>query len=243
MATVQEHYDEHLGPVYTWMGGDLQAAIERNREELRGLGLEATDNGVAIDLGAGSGGYTIPLAEAGYVTFAIDICTPLVKELELLGESLPIKVVQDDLLAFRQHAQNAVVILCMGDTLTHLPSQEAVSHLLRDAAAALTPSGFFCTTFRDYCTTELQGPARFIPVRSDEQRILTCFLEYAADIVTVYDILHERNETGWKLSVSNYPKLRLDPTWVVKELEVHGLIVQQDKTKNGMIRVVARPVQ
>ncbi len=242
MATVQEHYEQHLGPVYTWMGGDLPATIERNRVELRGLGLVATDQAVAIDLGAGPGGYTIPLAEAGYTTLALDTCTPLVTELRTRVAGLPIRVIQDDLLTFRQYAEQAAVIVCMGDTLPHLPSQEAVRRLLRDVATTLTTPGFFCATFRDYYTTELQGAARFIPVRSDEQRILTCFLEYAADHVMVYDVLQERQARGWQLSVSGYPKLRLDPAWVRGELAAQGLRVQQDKTQNGMIRIIARTV-
>ncbi len=240
MATVQEHYERHLGSIYTWMSGDLSAVIERNRAELRELGLEAGDQRTAVDLGAGSGGYTIPLAQAGYTTLAMDTCTPLVAELRARAAGLPIRVIQDDLLALRQYAERAAVILCMGDTLTHLPSQEAVRRLFRDVAATLDSPGLFCATFRDYYTTELQGAARFIAVRSDEQRILTCFLDYAADHVRVYDILQERQESAWHLAVSDYPKLRLDPAWVSAELAAQGLTVQQDTTKNGMIRVIAR---
>lgn len=240
MATVQEHYERHLGSVYTWMGGDWQAVIERNRAELCALGLAVSDHGVALDLGAGPGGYTIPLAQAGYTTLALDTCTPLVAELRARTAGLPIRVIQDDLLSFRQYAEKAAIILCMGDTLTHLPVQEAVRRLLRDVAATLDSPGLFCATFRDYYATELQGAARFIAVRSDEQRILTCFLEYAADHVQVYDVLQEQKETGWQLSVSDYPKLRLDPAWVSSELAAHGLNVQQDKTKSGMVRVIAR---
>lgn len=46
-------------------------------------------------------------------------------------------------------------------------------------------------SFRDY-SVPLQDEKRFIPVRSDEGRILTCFLEYSEDSVLVHDILHER---------------------------------------------------
>ena len=240
MATVQEHYERHLGAVYTWMGGDLQATIERNRAELHALGLDAPNLGTALDLGAGPGGYTIPLAQAGYITLAFEMCTPLVQELRSHAAGLPIRVIQDDLRAFRQYAEHATIILCMGDTLTHLPSPEAVGRLLRDVARTLDSPGVFYATFRDYYTTELQGTARFLAVRSDEQRILTCFLEYAADHVQVYDLLQERQETGWHMSVSDYPKLRLDPAWVYSELAAQGLRVQQDRTDSGMIRVIAR---
>lgn len=32
--TVQEHYDQHLGPIYTWMMGGMDAAIERGQREV-----------------------------------------------------------------------------------------------------------------------------------------------------------------------------------------------------------------
>jgi 2-polyprenyl-3-methyl-5-hydroxy-6-metoxy-1,4-benzoquinol methylase len=222
------------------MMGDLQSAIVRNLTELQELGLGTTVTSTAIDLGAGPGGYAIPLANLGYSVLAMDTCSLLVEELQTRKETLPIRVVQDDLLSFRQYAEQAEVILCMGDTLTHLPSRDAVNQLLDGAIMALTPTGLFCATFRDYYTRELRDAARFISVRSDEQRILTCFLEYGAEQVTVYDILQERAEPNWRLSVSSYPKLRLDPVWVVENLEALGTSVQQDVTTNGMVRISAR---
>jgi hypothetical protein len=36
----------------------------------------------------------------------------------------------------------------------------------------------------------LIGEQRLIPVRNDETRILTCFLEYEPEAVLVHDILH-----------------------------------------------------
>lgn len=39
LTSVTKHYAQHLGPLYTWMGGDLQTAMERKRVELQALGL------------------------------------------------------------------------------------------------------------------------------------------------------------------------------------------------------------
>lgn len=242
MATVSEHYDRHLGPVYSWMIGDVGAAIERSREELRALGLHRPGpTGVAVDLGAGPGLHAIPLAEAGFTVLAVEACEPLVEELRLRTEGLPVRVERADLLAFRERLSSpADLILCMGDTLTHLSSRTDVRTLLGEVAAALVPSGVFVATFRDYASTALEGVRRFIPVRSDEERSLTCFLEYSEDTVTVHDLLHERDDAGWQLRVSSYPKLRLDPAWVADALARNGLTVQQDTDANGMIRILAR---
>lgn len=241
MATVSEHYDRHLGPIYSWMIGDVGAAIERNREELRALGLRPGSTGAAVDLGAGPGLHAIPLAEMGFSVLAIDNCPVLFRELESRSEALPIRAVEGDLREFRRHLQGPVdAILCIGDTLTHLPTREAVEALLNDAAAALANRGTFLTTFRDYASTTLEGERRFIPVRTDAARSLTCFLEYGEETVTVYDLLHERTETGTELRVSSYPKLRLLPAWVADTLTAMGLSVQQDTMPSGMVRLIAR---
>jgi len=241
VATVNEHYDRHLGPLYSWMIGDVAAAMERNRQELQTLGLRPGTSGAAVDLGAGLGLHAIPLAELGFAVLAIDACGPLIEELRGRAKSLPIRAIEGELLEFRRHLDSPVdALLCMGDTLTHLPSREAVAALLNDMAAALAHPGVVITTFRDYAAAPLVGEGRFIPVRSDASRSLTCFLEYEGANVTVYDLVHERTEEGTRFSVSSYSKLRLAPEWVSGTLTELGLSVQQDTTPGGMVRIVAR---
>jgi SAM-dependent methyltransferase len=239
MSAVAAHYEKHLGPVYTWMIGDLDAAFARGRTELDELGLEPSANGTAIDLGAGFGLHSVPLAERGYAVTAIDSYKPLLDELRLRSPSLPINAVVGEISAFRSYVQRPVdVVLCMGDTLTHLPDFVDVDSLLDGVADALRSGGVFATTFRDYASKPLQGDDRFIPVRSDENRILTCFLEYSADRVTVHDLLHEREKDRWRQRVSSYLKLRLHPERVFDRLTKLGFVVRLDTGMSGMIRVV-----
>jgi SAM-dependent methyltransferase len=239
MPTTARHYENHLGPIYTWMIGDLDAAIARGRAELDELGLPASTQGAAIDLGAGFGLHSLPLAERGYAVTAIDGYQPLLDELRRRSTSLPIKTVVGDLRAFRSHVRQAVdVILCMGDTLTHLPDFADVDSLVDEVAAALASGGVFAATFRDYAGKTLRGDERFIPVRSDEGRILTCFLEYDADRVTVHDLLHEKAaQGGWRQRLSSYVKLRLDPERIVDRLTKHGFVTCVDAGMSGMTRV------
>jgi 2-polyprenyl-3-methyl-5-hydroxy-6-metoxy-1,4-benzoquinol methylase len=239
--TVDDHYADHLGPVYTWMIGDMDAAFSRSDAELDALPLPSRVGGTAIDLGAGFGLHAIPLARRGFRVVAIDSYDPLLKELESRKGSLPIRTVNADLLAFRAHILEAIdVIVCMGDTLTHLPNLSCVESLFGDVAASLSPGGLFAATFRDYVSAPLQGDARFILVRSDADRILTCFLEYADTTVTVHDLLHQREGGAWRLRASSYPKLRLPPEWVVEHLSSLGLSVRRDTASGGMIRITAR---
>jgi SAM-dependent methyltransferase len=238
MSTTTLHYQNHLGPVYTWMVGDLDAAFARSRAELDELGLRSSVGGTAIDLGAGFGLHSLPLAERGYAVTAIDGCKPLMDELRLRSARLPIETIVGDLLAFRAHVHKPVnVILCMGDTLTHLPDFADVDGLLAGAAAALATGGVFAATFRDYASKTLQGDDRFIAVRSDEDRILTCFLEYGEDRVVVHDLLHEKEQGRWRQRVSSYVKLRLHPERIVERLTKLGFTVRVDTGMGGMIRL------
>jgi 2-polyprenyl-3-methyl-5-hydroxy-6-metoxy-1,4-benzoquinol methylase len=239
MATTVDHYSNLLGPVYTWMVGDVDAALARGDRELEALSLPSRGGGTAVDLGAGFGMHAIPLARRGFSVLAIDSYQPLLQELESRAGSLPIRTVNSDLLDFRLHAKTADLITCMGDTLTHLPSEASVATLFREVAASLRPGGVFAATFRDYATAALRGDSRFILVRGDGERVLTCFLEYADTTVTVHDLLHQRENGAWQLRVSSYPKLRLAPQWAVEQLSSLGLTVQRDATPAGMVRIRA----
>lgn len=239
MATSAIHYKAHLGPVYSWMLGDLAAAFARGAAEIDGLPLPSA-RGAAVDLGAGLGLHALPLAQRGFEVVAIDNCQRLLDDLKSRRGSLPIAIHHADLLEFRRFMSGqAQVIVCMGDTLTHLPALSSVDSLLAAVAASLPPGGVFAATFRDYATVELKGEQRFILVRADAQRIMTCFLEYADHQVTVHDLLHENVDGGWRQAISSYPKLRLAPEWVISKLSALGCGVTRDTTASGMVRIVA----
>jgi hypothetical protein len=155
---------------------------------------------------------------------------------------LPVRTVNDELLHFQSHiAEAPSAILCMGDTITHLPDFGAVEDLLERASIELAPSGMFVVSFRDY-SVPLKGEQRFIPVRSDEARILTCFLEYETEAVLVHDILHERTADGWQTRVSHYRKLRLSPAHLIDRLQSNGFNVRREAGMRGMVRLVAQRV-
>jgi 2-polyprenyl-3-methyl-5-hydroxy-6-metoxy-1,4-benzoquinol methylase len=240
MNNMEAHYETHLGPIYAWMLGNLDAASKRSSAELDDMGLPAR-HGVALDLGAGLGLHSVALAKRGFQVTAIDSCRVLLDELRPRAAGLPVALIEADITAFAAHvSQPCDVIICLGDTLTHLPSFEAVESMLRDAAAALAEEGLFAATFRDYATKTLEGNERFILVKRDEHRILSCFLEYGAERVMVHDVLTQREDEQWVQRVSSYPKLRLAPAWVISKLEALGLAARLETAPSGMVRIVAR---
>lgn len=240
MASAKEHYNEHLGPIYSWMAGDFAALKARSAALFDRLGLDPGAAPRAVDLGAGHGAQSVALAERGFKVAAIDFCRPLLDELRQNARGLPITPIEADLLELEQHVPPPIgVVVCMGDTLPHLPTTDDVARLVRQSAALLATGGTFVATFRDYVSRELQHEARFIPVRSDEARILTCFLEYSEDDVTVYDLLHERVDGGWRQHVSSYRKLRLSPEWLESVCADAGLRTIERASSGGVITFVA----
>ena len=63
------------------------------------------------------------------------------------------------------------------------------------------------------------GNSRFIPVKSDENRIFTCFLEYTTNYVTVSDLLYEKEQTGWKQKVRSYNKVRISTSIIIEYIQ------------------------
>jgi SAM-dependent methyltransferase len=241
MNPMEAHYATHLGPVYAWMLGNRESAFRRCSAELEEMGIPSGPaRSTALDLGAGLGLHSVALAKRGFNVTAIDSCRVLLDELRSHTAGLPITVVDADILAFPSYVSSPCdVIICLGDTLTHLPTLDAVDALLGEAVASLSEGGMFAVTFRDYTTKALGGNERYILVRRDENRILTCFLEYGPDHVTVHDILTQREEQQWVQRVSSYPKLRLAPGWVISRLEALGLTARQETAPSGMVRIVA----
>jgi 2-polyprenyl-3-methyl-5-hydroxy-6-metoxy-1,4-benzoquinol methylase len=241
VKSVNEHYESHLAPIYVWMSGGFDAALARGDAEIDLVCPTPSVGLVAVDLGAGFGMHAIPLARRGCSVIAIDSSQLLLEVLNSHIGLLPVRTVYDDLLSFSRHlGAKADLVLCMGDTITHLPNLQAVEKLFADVAESLKSGGMFIITFRDY-TTPRAGTERFIPVRSDADRILTCFLEYAKDDVMVHDILHERIDDAWQLRISAYRKLRLSPEWVTRALRAHRLSVRVEPGLAGMIRLIATP--
>jgi hypothetical protein len=129
----------------------------------------------------------------------------------------------------------------MGDTLTHLENRADVITLLQLTHQKLVSGGKLILSFRDL-TAELKQEERFIPVKSDENRIFTCFLEYFPHHVMVHDLLHIRENGTWVQKVSSYPKLRLSGQEVVDLLMQQGFVGQTNETINRMIHLIAQKV-
>ena len=90
----------------------------------------------------------------------------------------------------------------------------------------------------------MTGTNRFIPVKSDDTRILTCILEYPNDTyVTVTDLLYEKVDIQshqWKQSVSSYSKIRISESSVKNILASCGFVVVDCVMRCRMLYVICK---
>lgn len=238
----KEHYENHLSHFYSWMSGCFEAKLKEQENFFKSNGIITDKPKTALDLGCGHGLQSISLVNLGFEVVAVDFSENLLSELVVHADALSskIKTVNSDIMNFSSYQIiNPEVIVCMGDTICHLSSIEEVEKLIAYCRKILINSGSFVLSFRDY-SNELIGDKRFIPVKADNEKILTCFIEYAEDKITVTDLLHKKVNETWVQTVSSYQKLRIFPQQLSSILKNNGFAIQSNQIINGMIHIIAK---
>jgi hypothetical protein len=235
----KEHYDHHLGYFYSWMVGDFEEKQKEQEDYFNSNSILPTGNKTAIDLGAGHGLQSISLAKSGFHVVAVDFNKQLLHELEQRSKGLTITIIEGDIKETTLYScYSPELVVCMGDTITHLHSEDELITLAKGLHSLLQSVGKFIISFRDF-TNELKTKDRFIPVRSDENRIHTCFLEYFPDHVAVTDILQEREKGHWVQKISSYRKLRISLARMEELLRTAGFIIKKSEVIKGMNYIIA----
>jgi SAM-dependent methyltransferase len=237
--TITDHYETLLARRYVWMLGGAEAARASNDALADRLGLTSPSSARALDLGGGPGFFAVALARRGFSVDLVDTSAHLLEHAARDAGELPVRTHVADLREFLAAADPGYrLITCLGDTLTHLPHRDDVAAVFRHTRERLAPGGELILTYRDL-SHPLEGIDRFLPVRSDADRIFTCFLEHGGDHVQVTDIVYEREAEGWSLHKSTYRKRVLPRAWVENTLTDLGFAVEIEATPTGMLQVRA----
>lgn len=235
----QSHYDNHLAAFYAWMTGNFDTKQKEQEAYFTNKHIKPSGNAVAIDLGAGHGLQTISLANLGFTVYAVDFNQHLLSELNARAKGMTVRTILANIANTAQYTMNAELITCMGDTLTHLESVQQVNALFGEWNSILPDGGKLVLSFRDL-TQELEKEERFIPIRAEDERIHTCFLEYFPGYVRVFDVLMEKQSGQWIQKVSSYQKLRMGIEQVKIMLTAAGFSVQDHEVIQRMHYLVAQ---
>lgn len=236
--TVKEHYDNHLGNFYSWMTGDFATACKEFKKILTDNIIVPFANQTAIDLGAGHGIQSIALAEMGFKVIAVDFNKQLLGELKANAKGLDIKTVNADIKKVNTFANKPELIVCCGDTLSHLNNTTEIKSIITKISKSLCKKGKVILSFRDY-SAALKDTERFIPVRADDNKILTCILDYENEFVHVTDLFIEKTNQIWVQKVSSYRKVRLQTNEIAGYLKEAGLKIQCNTIINRLTTIIA----
>jgi len=262
----QSHYD-YLADYYDWMTGDFETNFEETLKFFRNNNIhKPRNNGTVVDLGAGSGAQTIPLATLGYNVIAVDFCQKLLNILEDRAKERnvqdKIQTICGDLLKFTEGTpRNGVeMVVCMGDTLTQLGNMEEVKRLLIKISNALQPNGIIVLTFQNLADTEAENTLnKFIPMRNDDNTIFTCYMEFEKTHVKVHELLYIKQDPNqkeesqpslygptpdknqkWKLYQGWYKKVRVHYEDIWEFLRKMGFQIKKFENRNGHITFIAQ---
>lgn len=236
--TVKEHYNNHLANFYSWMSGDFSIKSSEFKNILTKHSIVPFSNKIAIDLGSGHGIQSIAMAETGFEVIAVDFNQHLLDELKVNAQNHKIKTINDDIKNVNAFANKPELIVCCGDTLTHLNNIVEIKSFLLNIANTLCENGKMILSFRDY-SKELKDTQRFIPVKSDDNKILTCILEYENEFVNVTDLLYQKTNNVWVQKVSFYKKVRVTSNEIIEQLEKIGLKIKLNEISNGLTTIIA----
>ena len=239
-SDTKAHYKNHLAPVYSWISGDFR---EKSNEQYLLLSQNSTSpqsTGIALDLGSGHGIHSMALAKCGFSVIAVDFNAELLTELKQNLIAWGVHTICGDIRNITHYSKNLSpeVVLCGGDTITHLNSHQEAEQFISDISGSLYKGGKLIISFRDYSTV-LSGDERFIPVKSDKDRIFTCILDFEQEHVRVTDMLYEREGDSWQQKISSYYKLRLAPAVLQQYIESYGFTIDNFFEHNRMIYILA----
>lgn len=238
--TAKLHYENLLAEHYTWMFGDFDRQVEINLEWFKKHKILPQSSQKAIDLGCGSGFQSVALAALDFDVTAVDFNQTLLEELKIRDTCGVIEVIQSDILDPANYSGKAPfeLVVCMGDTLPHLPSEQAAAGFLSNVRDILEPGGNLILSFRD-TSAELTGVNRFIPVQQDQDKIMTVFLEYERDHIFVHDLIYKREGDTWNFQKSVYKKLRLSADNIKAHLEKESFSIHHLQSDQGMVHIIA----
>lgn len=221
------------------MYGGFDSKAKEYSEFFRSKKIAPMQNGRALDLGAGNGFQSIALGGIGFSVTAVDLSKNLLCELEEKKGDLAISVVEGDIRDFDLYSSSQPeLIVCMGDTLTHLGDMTQVAGLVANSFRLLPENGKLIFGFRDL-SIQLNNEDRFVTVKSEPEKIFTCILEYEPGYVRINDLIYTKNNNSWQKQISSYRKLVIHPEQLYDLLVHSGFKIEDSELINGYVTIIA----
>ncbi|MBN1887519.1 MAG: class I SAM-dependent methyltransferase [Thermoflexales bacterium] len=226
---------ERLAGVFDVMT-DWQARLAFEMPFLRQT-LERCSARRVLDAACGTGWHAISLAQAGYAAEGCDASPAMIQQARANAVAarvdVPFQVA--DLTELGAHLSPPFdAILCLGNSLPHLLSPEALTDALGQMHALLRTGGVLVLHNLNY-DLRLEARPRFFQPAGDACTLVWRFADYGPELITFHTAIFERTETGsWSVHVNSTPQRPLLARELGEALEQVGFERQSVQHFGGL---------
>ncbi len=201
-----EFYDR-LASVFDVMT-DWKARLAFEMPFLRQV-LERCGGRRVLDAACGTGWHAIHLAEAGYAAEGCDASPAMIRQARANAATARVDVpfqVADLAELGTRLTPPFDAILCLGNSLPHLLSLEALTDALGQMHALLRSGGILVLHNLNY-DLRLKTRPRFFQPTGSADTLVWRFADYGPDLITFHTAIFERDKAGsWSVNVNSTPQ-------------------------------------
>jgi SAM-dependent methyltransferase len=187
----------------------LQQTLDRHRAQ------------TILDTACGTGWHAITLAQKGYTAAGCDASPQMIEQARANADKARVKVRFEvaDFGHMDQFSETFDAILCLGNSLPHLLSQETLVEAMRQMRGKLKKGGVLILHNLNYDMRMVKKP-RFFSANGTADALVWRFADYGPEFITFHTALFERKKerTGqgpvsWSVQVNSTlqrPLLQMD---------------------------------
>lgn len=199
-------------PLYDALGSDYDRFVNweaRLAYELPFFEQLFSEHGVrrALDAACGTGGHAVALAQRGYEVLGTDLSTEMValarQNAARVGAAVEFAVAGLGELA-QTVGTGFDAVLCLGNSLPHLLTDDALAAALADMSAVLRKGGLLAIQNRNYDRVWMRQERFMPPVthrNGDQETIFFRFTDFHAESMTFNMARLWRTAAGWDFRV------------------------------------------
>jgi glycine/sarcosine N-methyltransferase len=162
-----------------------------------------------LDTACGTGWHAITLAQKGYTAAGCDASPQMIEQARANSAKAQANV-RFEVAGFNQlnhFTETFDAVLCLGNSLPHLLSQEALVEALRQMRGRLHPGGVLILHNLNYDMRMVKKP-RFFSANGNDEALVWRFADYGPEFITFHTALFERKTEGeesvsWSVQVNS----------------------------------------
>jgi SAM-dependent methyltransferase len=198
-------------PLYDALASDYDRFVNwegRLAHELPFLDRLLAEQGAirVLDTACGTGHHALALAQRGYQVVGVDLSEAMIEQARINASraGLPVEFGVAGFGELASLGRTFDALLCLGNSLPHLLTDQDLERALRDFAAVLRPGGLLITQSRNFDLVYAQNE-RFMPPQShkdgDREWIFLRFYDMNPDRITFNMIRLRRSGGDWQQDV------------------------------------------